>query len=1072
MQSKQPSDQQNQLNNGDQQQNQQQISNSQEAQEAQDTQDIEQQINDTDSNYDDTQSTQQLIQNSDDEEYKEYEEYEEEKKQQSDQEDDTEKQKNNKASKKKPQQMQNQEEQEFIGNFNNININQKTKPSSYALIQTMGAHTVKSDKEAIGDDSYAKRLDQYFTGYLGQNLYKWIKPKEGPILKDNEKWGFNKETSKATFYQSFEKQFEDFINLPENNADIIILNWHMRFGSVGSIGGTSIPSGHTGNGLTSEYFKKLQNITTNQNKILKLICTVHESQQFENSTKNILQYIDAIITVNEDVKLKIKELYQRPTYSSVVPDLMYNRLTILADNFLTNIMNNDNLNNDDLNIVGALYLNILRNKFINIVYKCDIQYLKYDTLQLPYHLFSYNKIEYKNLFNQYLEIQEKESATYTQNINNENTKWLHEIKSGIVIFGIAGRHDVTLLRIKYLCGAFIAAKNNKQINDNFKIVLAGENEYEAMKQQNLKTIDDQLSEKLKAKIEADNKEISENNKIIEEYQEIKSQQDKIKIIVTNRITSLESLSNCKYAISFDANGYRENASSMINLIRSGFALFEKKHFNLTKGDEKKYKDLISNKDKEFINEVAKKIIAMEHDDNMFFQWLVQQQPRYKQHALSKVGDGLVKVFDNIAFTSQESILKQLFKLFPQNQSQSQNQSINENHSSIPGFAQEFLNSNHQYTNDDLDLILALRFSTLQGDVQQNTIFTPTIGGANNIEAHIQEIINNNDRIQKALNDNSLLNVLIPINIGNYHYIGLNININNSDINNGDITLNFMDSLNNIPQELIKLAESIRNAIAEKLNRNVTSNIRKVPKQDENNCGPETIENLIDSVSSHSRYDSNFIREGHLFLLLDAGIEFKQNQNEILQGKRQNIKGLTIKKNVEYDVSFEKILKCSLSNESLSDEVRKLSSKFCAQFKIDNNHKIHDKNQKTNNQEDTFNATNQSQDYRDLLGVHHERTVTITGQILDEKIIAQIQYFLEEGIVFQTLRDAMNNARVVVTGETVDNNDDQQKDQQKDQEDQLSTSELDWTNSEQLFYNLLEFAKQYIFLEDVNFGSTY
>jgi hypothetical protein len=52
--------------------------------------------------------------------------------------------------------------------------------------------------------------------------------------------------------------------------------------------------------------------------------------------------------------------------------------------------------------------------------------------------------------------------------------------------------------------------------------------------------------------------------------------------------------------------------------------------------------------------------------------------------------------------------------------------------------------------------------------------------------------------------------------------------------------------------------------------------------------------------------------------------------------------------------------------------------------------------------------------RDLLDVHHQRTVTLTAHaVMDEKMEAQARFFAGEGIMFDTLRDAVGNGRAHV-----------------------------------------------------------
>jgi hypothetical protein len=99
-------------------------------------------------------------------------------------------------------------------------------------------------------------------------------------------------------------------------------------------------------------------------------------------------------------------------------------------------------------------------------------------------------------------------------------------------------------------------------------------------------------------------------------------------------------------------------------------------------------------------------------------------------------------------------------------------------------------------------------------------------------------------IQNDSNQTGPISLLIPININGNHWIGANVTMDG-----GVITVTFMDSFN-----IIKGNEEIRKQL-EKLfktafpNHTLQFGTREVAQQSNgNDCGPLTIENLVDSVN--------------------------------------------------------------------------------------------------------------------------------------------------------------------------------------------------------------------------------
>ena len=116
-----------------------------------------------------------------------------------------------------------------------------------------------------------------------------------------------------------------------------------------------------------------------------------------------------------------------------------------------------------------------------------------------------------------------------------------------------------------------------------------------------------------------------------------------------KVDTLDCLPAVKYAISFDKDGYRNNASAMINVIRAGFLLFARRM-----ADENRFITGISGKDETDANLIQRAVGVMEKcegagGDNRRYHYLAAQQGRSKRATVDKVGPGLDAIFHSIAF---------------------------------------------------------------------------------------------------------------------------------------------------------------------------------------------------------------------------------------------------------------------------------------------------------------------------------------------------------------------------------------------------------------------------------------
>lgn len=102
-----------------------------------------------------------------------------------------------------------------------------------------------------------------------------------------------------------------------------------------------------------------------------------------------------------------------------------------------------------------------------------------------------------------------------------------------------------------------------------------------------------------------------------------------------QIADFGELAGCRYAISFDELGYRDNASAMVNVIRAGHLLFSRRR---------------QESDESLVVGAVKAMALCEKSLYFYYELLAQQQPRMRSTAPDLVGANLDRFFKQIATT--------------------------------------------------------------------------------------------------------------------------------------------------------------------------------------------------------------------------------------------------------------------------------------------------------------------------------------------------------------------------------------------------------------------------------------
>lgn len=166
---------------------------------------------------------------------------------------------------------------------------------------------------------------------------------------------------------------------------------------------------------------------------------------------------------------------------------------------------------------------------------------------------------------------------------------------GIVIFGmIMPRHGLTVENVQRLSNAM----DHAGLSSELKIVIAG-------KESDVALVKD--LKKLAAKGH--------------------------RVVFKGQIADFAELAGCRYAISFDELGYRDNASAMVNAIRAGHLLFSRR------GGES---------DTSLTRGAVNAMVICERSEYFYYELLARQQPRMRNTSPELVGARLDGFFRSIA----------------------------------------------------------------------------------------------------------------------------------------------------------------------------------------------------------------------------------------------------------------------------------------------------------------------------------------------------------------------------------------------------------------------------------------
>jgi hypothetical protein len=106
-----------------------------------------------------------------------------------------------------------------------------------------------------------------------------------------------------------------------------------------------------------------------------------------------------------------------------------------------------------------------------------------------------------------------------------------------------------------------------------------------------------------------------------------------RLYILGQLASFEQLAGCKYAISLDKLGYRDNASAMVNVLREGHLLFSLRSGEGPDG---------------MIADAVRTMQLCEQSPHAFHLLLAQQQPRLRATAPEVVGKHLGLFFKGIS----------------------------------------------------------------------------------------------------------------------------------------------------------------------------------------------------------------------------------------------------------------------------------------------------------------------------------------------------------------------------------------------------------------------------------------
>ncbi|MGG1948386.1 hypothetical protein AB1286_26860 [Trinickia sp. NRRL B-1857] len=217
---------------------------------------------------------------------------------------------------------------------------------------------------------------------------------------------------------------------------------------------------------------------------------------------------------------------------------------------------------------------------------------------------------------------------------------LARVSEGIVVFGmISARHGTTVENMKALC----CALGKYNVPKTFKVVIIGMPEVKLTK--NLNTLAKQYGRlvvfgALPSSLPFD------------QFMQSVGKESVASAAIKNVNVNIgfNPIAQCRYAISLDKLGYRENASAMVNMVRAGNLLFSR---------------IGGETDEDLIDRCARVIAHCRQDPVHYSNLLAEQQPRFRDTDSTVVGLRLNNFFSDLVRAGLRTVSapnKTIFKL--------------------------------------------------------------------------------------------------------------------------------------------------------------------------------------------------------------------------------------------------------------------------------------------------------------------------------------------------------------------------------------------------------------------------
>jgi hypothetical protein len=374
--------------------------------------------------------------------------------------------------------------------------------------------------------------------------------------------------------QDFARKFKRILD--ENDfglTSVIILNWHLRK--------TGRSNAWSGRGVNRELIEQLTRIARLRGFKLIVVYTIHEMKSIRGDNEAVVNP-SALVALNPTVHDFLTEQFHNvPIGNSQVPGFMTSLHTSAVDHILSFLPHDTPP--EVLNTAGA----------------CLLQTLK--------------------LQNQW-----------------PATGKLATVSKGIVVFGmISKRHGTTVENLARLCRAL----DQYGIPQTFKVVVIGKvQDPELFAELNDLTGITKRRElaALRARLVVHG-ELAASVPFNQFMRSINRQNR-----TTARITSVQvniafnPITQCRYAISFDELGYRDNASAMVNMTRAGNLLFSREN---------------AESNPKLIDRCVRAIVRCTLEDGYYTTLLAAQQPRFRATEPTVVALRLSRFFGDLARTA-------------------------------------------------------------------------------------------------------------------------------------------------------------------------------------------------------------------------------------------------------------------------------------------------------------------------------------------------------------------------------------------------------------------------------------